>query len=229
MLKHKKAILFDLDGTLVDSMWVWTKIDDRFAEKYHFTLPDTMHHDIEGMSFYETACYFKKRFRLLQSVEEIMEEWNEMAYQTYAAEVSLKPGAAALLSYAQKQGIKTAICTSNSRMLMNALIKSDPLFLGFDSILTSDEINVGKPAPDIYLKTAEKLCVAPEDCLVFEDIPQGILAGLRAGMEVCGVADDFSSGLEPEKRRLAHYYIAHFDQVLDGTYETLEKIRSDSP
>ena len=77
----------------------------------------------------------------------------------------------------------------------------------------------GKPAPDVYLKVAEDLGVAPEECLVFEDVPNGILAGKNAGMKVCAVYDEFSEPDDPEKRRLADYYIRDFFQIMDHTYE----------
>ena len=83
----------------------------------------------------------------------------------------------------------------------------------FDEIHTSCEVAKGKPAPDIYLLVAECLDVEPENCLVFEDIPEGILAGKRAKMKVCAVEDEFSLRMTEEKKELADYYIAHYDEV----------------
>ena len=82
-----------------------------------------------------------------------------------------------------------------------------------DDIHTSCEVAKGKPAPDIYLLVAECLSVAPEHCLVFEDIPEGILSGKRAGMKVCAVEDEFSLSMTEEKKELADYYITHYDKV----------------
>lgn len=72
----------------------------------------------------------------------------------------------------------------------------------------------GKPAPDVYLETARGLGISPADCLVFEDVPMGILAGKRAGMKVCAVEDDFSKGQEKQKRELADWYIQDYYEVL---------------
>ncbi len=223
MLKNKKAILFDLDGTLADSMWLWLKIDDAYGKKYGITFPENMHDEIEGKSFLETAVYFKEQFGLRQSLEEIMDEWNEMALYAYRNEIFLKDGAEELLLFLQEQGIKTAICTSNSAMLMDAIKSARPVLETIDVILTSGDVKTGKPSPEGYLKIAGMLSVPPEACLVFEDIPQGIQAGLNAGMEVCAVEDDFSADLRGQKKQLAHYYIKSFRQVLDGTYERLKK------
>lgn len=77
-------------------------------------------------------------------------------------------------------------------------------------------MKAGKPEPDIYLKVAQDLEVEPKDCLVFEDVPAGILAGRRAGMEVCAVDDEFSKHMEQEKRELADYFIRDYFDILDG-------------
>ena len=89
------------------------------------------------------------------------------------------------------------------------------------SVWTSDEAKVGKPAPDVYLRVAESLGVEPERCLVFEDVPNGILAGKNAGMKVCAVEDPFSKPQEALKRELADYYIQDFDDIKNNTYEVL--------
>ena len=77
----------------------------------------------------------------------------------------------------------------------------------------------GKPAPDVYLKVADDLRVSPGECLVFEDVPNGILAGKNAGMEVCAVDDAFSRPDEEEKKRLADYFIHDYYEIRDNTYE----------
>ena len=80
---------------------------------------------------------------------------------------------------------------------------------------------IGKPAPDVYLKAAESLQTSPENCLVFEDVPMGILAGKNAGMKVCAVEDEFSKVQEKKKRELADYYIQNYNDIQDKTYEVL--------
>ena len=89
---------------------------------------------------------------------------------------------------------------------------------------TSCEVSAGKPAPDVYLKVAEDLQVDPASCLVFEDIPNGILAGKNAGMEVCAVDDEFSRPLEQEKKRLADYFIHDFNDIFRHTYERCDEL-----
>ena len=79
-----KAVLFDLDGTLVDSMWMWKAIDVEYLGRYQIELPEDLGECIEGMSFTETAYYMKKRFQIPEDVETIKQTWNEMAHDKYA-------------------------------------------------------------------------------------------------------------------------------------------------
>ena len=177
MLKNKKAVIFDLDGTLVDSMWMWKAIDIEYLGRFGFELPATLQKDIEGMSFSETAVYFKETFHIPDSLEKIKSDWNEMAYNKYTKEVPLKKGAKEFLDYCKKNGIKLGIATSNSKELVEATLEALHIRDYFDCVMTACEVASGKPAPDIYLAVAEKTKVSPAECLVFEDIEMGILAG----------------------------------------------------
>lgn len=214
-----KAVIFDMDGTLIDSMWIWPDIDAYYVKKYHLNLPDNFHRAIEGKSYHETAQYFRDTFDLTLSTEEIMKEWTSLAYQRYTSEVTLKPGAEDFLKYGRKHGILFGIATSNGRTLADAALKALRIQDYFASVRTSGEVSAGKPNPDIYLKVAEDMNVPPEECLVFEDVPMGILAGKRAGMRVCAVYDDFSRPLDQEKRKLADYYVHDFRDIMTGIKE----------
>ncbi len=219
MLKKVKAVIFDLDGTLVDSMWMWKQIDIEYLGKYGIELPETLQKDIEGMSFSETAVYFKETFRLPQSTDQIKEEWNQMAHDKYATQVPLKPGVRELLDYCKQEGLRLGIATSNSRELAETVIRVLGIDRYFDCIKTACEVEKGKPSPDIYLAVAENLDTEPEECLVFEDVVMGILAGKAAGMKVCAVGDGYSEFQIEEKKALADYYVDDFYAVLDQMSE----------
>lgn len=216
MLNKKKAVIFDLDGTLVDSMWMWKDIDIEFLKDYGYECPDDLQKAIEGMSFSETAAYFKERFRLPLALEEIKAIWTEMSLNKYRHEVPLKHGVREFLQYLKDRGLKAGIATSNGREMVDAVIASLNIGPYFQVITTACEVAAGKPEPDIYLKVADSLQVKPEDCLVFEDVPAGILAGKRAGMKVCAVEDEFSREMRAEKRSLADYYINDYFDILNG-------------
>lgn len=210
MLKNKEAVIFDLDGSLVDSMWMWREIDIAYLERFGITLPERLQADIEGMSFSETAVYFKERFAIPDSLEQMKADWNRMAWDKYTYEVPLKPGIREFLKGCKEHNIKLGIATSNSRELVDNIANVHGLNDYFNCIMTSCEVSRGKPAPDIYLAVARQLKVSPSNCLVFEDIIPGIMAGKNAGMEVCAVEDDYSVQDRAAKQELADYYVEDF-------------------
>ena len=106
------------------------------------------------------------------------------------------------------------IATSNNRTMVDAVLKSLNMKDYFEVIITSDEVKNGKPAPDIYLKTADLLGVLPEKCLVFEDVVAGIIAGKSAGMKVCAIEDEFSKEVRHKKKELSDYYIDDYRELL---------------
>lgn len=214
MLGNTKAVIFDLDGTLMDSMWIWKDIDIEYLGRYGQTLPSDLQKAIEGMSFTETAYYFKERFSIPDSIEEIKQEWNRMAFHKYAHEVGMKPGARTFLQRLKDAGIRMGIASSNSRELISACLANNGVEHYFDCIVTSCEVAKGKPAPDIYLHAARMLDASPEECFVFEDIPMGILAGKNAGMRVCAVEDRFSENQREEILKLSDYSIKSYDEIL---------------
>ena len=214
-LKGKKAVIFDLDGTLVDSMWMWKAIDIDYLGRYGYDCPDDLQKAIEGMGFTETAEYFKARFQIPDSIAQIKADWEAMSLQKYQEEVPLKPGALAFLQFLRAEGIRMGIATSNGRAMVDAVLESLAISHFFQNVTTACEVAHGKPEPDIYLKVAEHLGVKPEECLVFEDVPAGILAGKRAGMQVIAVKDDFSLEMDDEKRELADAWIADYAELTE--------------
>ncbi|MCM1044921.1 MAG: YgiQ family radical SAM protein [Candidatus Gastranaerophilales bacterium] len=210
MLQGIEAVIFDLDGSLVDSMWLWHDIDVEYLGRFGIPMPPNLQACIEGMSFQETAVYFKERFALPLSLEEIKADWNRMAWDKYEKEVPLKAGIPEFLKGCERQGIKLGIATSNSRELVENILSVHNLRGLFSCIMTGSEIHRGKPAPDIYLAVAESLHVPPKNCLVFEDIVPGIQAGKAAGMRVCAVEDAYSLSDRARKEALADYYITDY-------------------
>lgn len=221
MLENIKAVIFDLDGTLIDSMGVWYEIDVEYLGGYGFSVPSDLQRMIEGMSFTEVAVYFKERFHIPEPIEEIKKIWKDMAMDKYCNHVSLKPGAADFIKYLHANGIKMAVASSNDRKLIEAVLDNHGLLPYFSCVITACDVNKGKPAPDVYLKAASLLNVEPGECLVFEDIVPGIMSGKNAGMIVCAVEDTYSIPQKEEKRASADYYIEDYFQVTAGTYEEL--------
>ncbi len=167
------------------------------------------------MSFSETADYFKTHFQIPDSTEEIKQAWVEMSIEKYRNEVPLKLGVHSFLQYLKRTGKKAGIATSNGREMVDAVLESLQITSYFQVIATACEVPAGKPAPDIYLEVARRLQVQPERCMVFEDVPAGILAGKRAGMTVCAVEDEFSAGMKKEKQELADFYIRDYRELFE--------------
>jgi len=213
MLNGIKAVIFDLDGSLVDSMWIWKDIDIEYLGRFGISLPHNLQSEIEGKSFSETAVFFKERFQIPDSIEKMKQDWNEMAWKKYINDVPLKPGADVFLPYCISHGIKLGIATSNSRELVEAVADARGFGKDFNCIMTGCDVEKGKPAPDIYLAVADKLSVLPQECLVFEDITAGIMAGKNAGMRVCAVEDAYSMHQTEDKKRLADYYIKDYYEI----------------
>lgn len=214
MLQNIRAVIFDLDGSLVDSMWMWRAIDIEYLGRFGIPLPEDLQSRIEGMSFSETAVYFKEHFPIPDSIDQIKEDWNRMAWDKYANEVPLKPGIPEFLERCREEGIKLGIATSNSRQLVENIAEVHNLRDYFSCIMTGCDVAHGKPSPDIYLAVAEGLDCPPTQCLVFEDIIPGIQAGKAAGMRVCAVEDAYSVNDRERKKALADYYISDYYAIL---------------
>lgn len=227
MIKHIQAVIFDIDGTLVDSMGVWHDIDIEYFKLLEIPMPPTIQKDIEGMSFTETAVYFKETFRIEEkTVEDIKLDWIRMAQEKYLYEIKAKPGAKEYISFLKEKGIKIGCATSNDRRLAMAALQPHGWTSKVNALRTACEVNAGKPAPDIYLKVAAELGVAPENCLVFEDIPNGMRAGKAAGMTVIGVEDERAKKYKEEIDRICDYFIKDYYELLEGKLEVEYELSS---
>lgn len=214
MYKEIKGVIFDVDGTLIDSMWIWRQVDIEFLGKRGIPLPDRLQSDIEGMSYSETAIYFKARFDLPESLEEIKDEWRIMAEEYYKSHIKLKSGAKEFLELLYDKGLRLGIATSNSRELVDHMLTNHDIRRYFSSIRTSCEVDKGKPHPDVYLKVAEDMGIEPCHCLVFEDTISGVMAAKSAGMKAFAMADEVSEESKDKLIEMTEGYIHSFDEVM---------------
>lgn len=213
-MRDFKAAIFDLDGTLVDSMWVWEKIDIEFLGKRGHAVPENLKESITHLSFTQVAEYFKETFSIDESIDEIMDEWHKMAYTEYSTNVFLKEGAKEYLHNLKESGVKIALATSNSIPLLEATLKSNGIYDLFDSITITDEVKKGKDNPDIYLLAAQKLNVKPIECMVYEDIIAAVGGAKLAGMNVTAVYDKASEADCELLKEKADNYIYSYKELL---------------
>lgn len=195
-------------------MWMWPEIDKEYLGRFGIEYDDNLKNEIDGISFHETAVYFKNKFGISDSIEKICKDWEDMAYDKYKNEVKEKRGCQKFLEQLKSKGIKMGIATSNKRSMVDVVLESLGMKNFFEVITTSDEVKKGKPAPDVYLTTAKLLNVEPKHCLVFEDVVAGIIAGKSAGMKVCAVEDDFTREVRQRKKELSDYYIDDYSELL---------------
>jgi HAD superfamily hydrolase (TIGR01509 family) len=218
-----EAVIFDLDGTLIDSMGIWEEVDRIFLGRRNIEVPSDLFEDVSlGNNFPGLAQHFKDRFHLSETIEEIMKEWTEQVVEYYVHHIPLKDGVAELLHYLREKSIPMAIGTSNSIFLTESVLNRHELMPYFQYIVTGAEVECGKPFPDIYLKTARLLNVEPSHCLVIEDSLQGVQAGKAAGMQVIAIKDEFSMREIEQIQIHADYYAEHFKTILKYIQNTIE-------
>lgn len=184
-----QGVIFDLDGTLLDSTWIWSKIDEDFLGKHGFDVPADYSQAVSSMGFADVAVYTIKRFGLKLTKEEVMAEWDAMAYEAYAHEIHLKPGTPELLQWLKREKIPAGIATSNSASLFEPCLRNNGVYDLFHSFTETGDVDRGKEFPDVYIKAAEKLGAAPQHCLVFEDIIPALNGARKGGFVTVGVRE----------------------------------------
>ena len=212
------AHIFDLDGTLIDSMEVWKQIDKGFLFKRGISLPNDYHEYAKvttPLSPAESAAYAIDFFGLTDTVESILKEVNSMAEGLYRS-VPLKPYAIEFLKSLKEKGAKMAVATSSPKNLCMSALKSNGIEDVFDSICLSEEVGFGKYRPDVFLDAAQKLGADPKDCIVYEDSLVAIQTAKKIGMTVCAVYDKASDKDWGETKQAADCFITNWGSLLNS-------------
>lgn len=212
MFENTDGIIFDLDGTLVDSMWIWSKIDIEFIkEKALEITPEELMKEIAHFSFMETAQYFRDRFNMEETREEIAQEWMDKAYYEYTHNVKPKNGLRDFLENMKKKNIRMAVASSNSKKLVVACLEALDLIKYFEAVVTTDEAGShSKSDPDVFLYAADKLKTMPSKTIVFEDVVNAMAGARRAGMRVIGIKDRFQTLPDSEVLKVCDAYMEDY-------------------
>ena len=204
----------DLDGTLLDSSWVWEKVDEKFLGDRGFQVPDDYVDEISPLGAERAAVYTIERFGLNEDKDDIVREWIEMAKKEYATEVVCKPYAKEFLEELHKLNIKMAVATSSDRELFMKTLEREGILKYFQKIVTVDEVERGKGYPDIYEEAARRIKVNPHKCLVFEDILAGVTGASLGEFNVVAVFDEKSKHNWEKIKSISKYSINDYKELL---------------
>lgn len=213
-LKNIEGAVFDLDGTLLDSSWVWEKVDEKFLGDRGFQVPDDYVDETSPLGAERAAVYTIERFGLNEDKDDIVREWIEMAKKEYATEVVCKPYAKEFLEELHKLNIKMAVATSSDRELFMKTLEREGILKYFQKIVTVDEVERGKGYPDIYEEAARRIKVNPHKCLVFEDILAGVTGASLGEFNVVAVFDEKSKHNWEKIKSISKYSINDYKELL---------------
>lgn len=184
--KLPAAVLWDMDGTLVDSERYWLDSEKSLAAEHGFEWTEQDGLDLIGNSLYESSKIIKTKIGSSLDAESIVQRLTDSVTAQLAVSTPWRPGAQELLLELKKKNIKTALVTMSLHRMAETVVNKIP-FKAFDVIVGGDDVARGKPFPDPYLKAAELLGVRPEDCVAFEDSSTGLRSAEAAGTKAVGI------------------------------------------
>ncbi|MBP3746677.1 MAG: HAD family phosphatase [Ruminococcus sp.] len=202
-----KGIIFDLDGTLIDSMKVWFDVDRKLLRENGITTPsESVSEQVRTMSIEQSSRFFIEELGLKLTQEQIIARIEELVRIEYEQNIPLKPHVEEILGHLDEKGIPYGIATATYKSLAEAVLKRLGIFERFRFVLTDVDYPRGKRFPEIFLGAAERLGTIPEETLVIEDSLHCIETAVRAGFRTAAVYDEVSAAESDEIKRLADVY-----------------------
>ena len=178
------AVLWDMDGTLIDSEPYWLLSETRLANEYGATWTEENGHELIGKSLYDSSALLKDRLSIEDlSVEQVIDRLTDEVVSHLKVSLPWRPGALELLMDLKQNGVKTALVTMSMRRMAMAVVSEIP-FHAFDVVVGGDDVRIGKPDPEPYLKAAALLGVDPRDCIALEDSRTGLASAEAAGLSL---------------------------------------------
>ena len=208
-----RGILFDLDGTLLDSMPMWHELDSRFLRLHGVEPPPDVTESVKNMTAADAAAYYAERFPLSMTPEEIMTECEALAAEAYRRDLQLKPGAEAFLHALAEREIPFGLVSVTYRRLLEAALDRLRIRPLFRFLLTPEDGLPGKHLPDLYLRGAELLNAAPAACMVVEDALYAAKTAKQAGFYTLGFYDGAAAAEWDEIRAVCDRTAAHWTEL----------------
>ena len=210
-----KGVIFDLDGTLIDSLPLWEYLGGLYLRKQGKTPEDGLIWKVKAMSLFQSAQYFREHYGLPYTEEEIIAQIDALIEYEYMNEVPLKPHVLPFLERMYKEDVKMCITTATDYYLAKGALDRLGVTKYFEFIMTCTEAGCGKDGPEIYLRSLERLGTNKEETIVFEDALYAVRSAKAAGLYTVGVYDSFSEYDAGEIKELADGYIRSFDEWKD--------------
>lgn len=208
-----KGAIFDFDGTLMESMGIWEKIDETFLGSRGLSVPPDFGKVIALMTFEQVCCYVVERFCLQDTPAQLYRDWFAVARRAYEDEVKIKPGAKAYLERLKSRGIVMALASASDMELIRPCLKAHGIDGYFQAVVTTGEVSAAKDSPRIYEAAARALGLQNQECVVFEDILLGIRTAAAAGFKTVGVYDDYSKKDHLLMQKEADRFIMNFSEM----------------
>ncbi|WP_138294533.1 MULTISPECIES: HAD family phosphatase [unclassified Clostridium] len=209
-----KGAIFDLDGTILDSMGLWGEIDEAFLARRSIPMPADYKQALQPMSYAQAADYTIARFGLKEKPAAIMAEWDEMAREAYAHTLALKPFAGEYIRQLKGLGVPVALATASARSLYEPALRRHGLYDCFDALTDLSQVQGDKRGPGLFWLAAEKLGVEIADCMVFEDSLHAAQGAKASGARLTVVQDAYAKPDEAALRGIADRYVAGFGELL---------------
>lgn len=211
-----KAAIFDFDGTIADSCYVWETVDRHFFESRGMTIPFDYTKKISTLNMHDGAVFTKNEYGFPDSVEEIIAEWQAGALEEYRTHVTLKPFAGDYIRRLKSQGIKIGLATAASPEFYTPVLEKNNIYNLFDAFADGHSGMPSKDFPDIFIHCAEKLGVSPYDCMVYEDILPALISAKKAGMHTTAVFEPKSRNDWDKIKTVAGRSILSFAELMEN-------------
>ena len=210
-----KGAIFDMDGTLFDSMWMWHLVEAEYMSRFEEKPGRDFTEILRFLNMQEVTEFIRVEYGVVKAVEEVTSEVNAMMEDFYFRKVLLKPGVFSVLDMFRSRGIKMCVATATDRYLVEGALKKAEIFGYFERIFTCGEEKTNKKSPDIFNRAAAFLGTDNKETLVFEDALFPVKSAKNAGFPVVGVYDEAAVIHQDEIKALCDIYCLSMDEILD--------------